>query len=126
MYSLLHPSSYQRKNFKYCTSSPNYFTKTYTYFGVQLDQTLSLRSHLEGVFKKATGRLYLLKRVRPQITTEAAMTIYTTMLVQLFTYCSILNGKPTRTYDSKIKNMEDRACRIIHNKKRDQKRASKL
>ena len=97
------------------------FTKTYTYLGVQLDQTLSLRNHLDGVYKKAIGRLYLLKRVRPQITTEAAMTIYTTMLVPLFTYCSILNGEPTRTYDSKIKNMEDRAYRIIHNKKRDQK-----
>ena len=66
------------------------FTDTYKYLSVQLDQTLSLRSHLESTFKKAPGRLYLLKRVRFQLTTDAALSIYKSILLPLFTYRSIL------------------------------------
>ena len=97
------------------------FATTYKYLGVHLDQTLSLCSHLEKTYKKASGRLYLLKRVRPYLTIEAALTIYTSMLVPLFTYCSILNGNPSRTYEKKIENMEDRAYKTIYKQKRDQR-----
>ena len=80
---------------------------------MQLDQTASLRAHIETTYKKASGRLYLLKRVRPQLTIEAALTIYKTMLIPLFTYCSILTGNPSKTFQSKVQALENRARRII-------------
>ena len=89
------------------------FTDTYKYLGVQLDQTLSLR-HLESTYKKAAGRLYLLKRVRFQLTTDAALSIYKSMLLPLFTYCSILNANPSRTHQERIDNFENRAQRIVY------------
>ena len=39
-------------------------TSTYKYLGVKLDQTLSLRDHIESTYKKASVRLYLMKRIR--------------------------------------------------------------
>ena len=39
-------------------------TSSYKYLGVKLDQTLSLRDHVESVYKKASARLYLLKSPR--------------------------------------------------------------
>ena len=90
------------------------FTDTYKYLGVQLDQTLSLRSHLESTYKKAAGRLYLLKRVRFQLTTDAALSIYKSMLLPLFIYCSILNANPSRTHQERIDNFENRAQRIVY------------
>ena len=90
-------------------------TNSYKYLGVLLDQTLSLRDHIEEVYKKAASRLYLLKRVRPQLTTEAALSIYKTMLIPIFTYCSILTGNPTKSFETKIMNMENRVRNIVFN-----------
>ena len=90
-----------------------FLTDTYKYLGIQLDQTLSLRKHIETVYKKASARLYLLKRIRPQLTTDAALTIYKTMLTPLFTYCSILTGNPSKTFQTKVKNLENRAYKIV-------------
>jgi len=46
-------------------------TNSYKYLGVQHDQTA-----IETTYRKASGRLYLLKRVQPQLTIDAALTIY--------------------------------------------------
>ena len=82
--------------------------------GVKLDQTLSLREHINSVYKKASGRLYLMKRIRPQLTTKAAQTLYKTMLLPIFTYCSILTSTYTETMERKIASVENRAYSIIY------------
>ena len=88
-------------------------TSTYKYLGVKLDETLSLREHIESVYKKASARLYLLKRIRPNLTTDVALTVYKTMLIPIFTYCSIITGNYTQTVESKIINFERKAYDII-------------
>ena len=81
---------------------------------VLLNQTLSLAEHTHSVYKKATSRLYLLKRVRHQQTTEAALTLFKTMLVPIFTYCSILTCNYTEAFERRIKSFERRALFIIY------------
>ena len=63
---------------------------TFKYLGLTLDQTLNLNNHLTKTYKIATGRLNLLRRLQPQLTVKAAITIYQSMLIPLFTYCSIV------------------------------------
>ena len=75
---------------------------TYKYLGITLDQTLNLNDHLTKTFKKATGRLNLFRRLRPQLTVKAAITIYQSMLVPLFTYCSIVTCRTSITYKHKV------------------------
>ena len=48
------------------------------------------------------------------ITTDAALSIYKSMLLPLFTYCSILNANPSRTHQERIDNFENRAQRIVY------------
>ena len=90
-------------------------TANYKYLGVKLDQTLSLREHIDTSYKKATGRLYLLKRVRPQLTVKGAIQLYQSMILPIFTYCSILSSIYTRTFEKKISSFERRAYRTIFN-----------
>ena len=62
-------------NITYRNKSISY-TDAYTYLGVKLDQSLSLTCHIKETFNKASGRLNLLRRIRPQLTEKAAYTIY--------------------------------------------------
>jgi len=88
-------------------------TTSYKYLGVKLDQTVLLNDHLNSTYKKAAGRLYLLNRLRNQLNIKAALTIYTSLILPLFTYCSIITCNSTNTYKKKLKNMESRAQKII-------------
>ena len=93
-------------------------TTAYKYLGIKLDQTLSLHDHIDSSYKKATGRLYLLKRVRPQLTIKGAIQLYQSMILPIlpiFTYCSILTSIYTRTFEEKISSFERRAYRAIFN-----------
>ena len=88
-------------------------TSKYKYLGVTLDQSLSMSEHTITTYKKAVGRLYLLQRPRPQLTVKAATVIFQSMLVPLFTYCSIITCQTNRTYKQKVKSLEDHARKII-------------
>ena len=90
-------------------------TTAYKYLGIKLDQTLSLHDHIDSSYKIATGRLYLLKRVRPQLTIKGAIQLYQSMILPIFTYCSILTSIYTRTFEEKISSFERRAYRAIFN-----------
>ena len=92
-------------------------TVTYSYLGVKLDQSLSLREQIDITCKKASGRLYLLRRIRPQLTVEVALTIYKTMLIPLFTYRSIISSTYTETLNQIINSFERRAHEVIFKRK---------
>ena len=92
------------------------FTSTYKYLGVKLDQSLALREHIDSAYKKASGRLYLLKRIRPQVTADAAIKVYKSMILPIFTYCSILTSNYTKSFEEKITSFERRSYRIIYNR----------
>ena len=85
----------------------------YKYLGVTLDQSLTMSEHTITTYKKAVGRLYLLQRLRSQLTVKAETVIFQSMLVPLFTYCSIITCQTNRTYKLKVKSLEDRARKII-------------
>ena len=101
-------------------------TTSYRYLGVNLDQTLNLTAHVDKVYKKASGRLNLLRRIRPNLTKKAALTIYKTMLLPIFTYCSIITASYTRTVEQKIANFEQRAYTIIYSTGKSPSKANKI
>ena len=92
-------------------------TVTYNYLGVKLDRSLPLRKQIDITYKKASGKLYLLRRIRPQLTVEVALTICKTMLIPLFTYCSIISSTYTETLNQRINSFERRAHEVIFKRK---------
>lgn len=89
-------------------------TPTYKYLGIKLDQTLALRDHIDSAYKKASGRLYLLRRIRPQLTIAAALNLYQSMILPIFMYCSILTSSYSRSFEEKIHNFERRSYHTIY------------
>jgi len=48
----------------------------YKYLGVHLDPTLNFETHFQKIYKKAQGRVNLLRRIRSSIDTFTAQRIY--------------------------------------------------
>ena len=57
------------------------FTKTYTYLGVLLDPSLNLNENFLTKYRKFSIRLGLLAKLRPNLTTSATQTIYTSVAI---------------------------------------------
>ena len=64
-------------------------------------------------YKKASGRLNLLSKMRCYLNTEAARKIYEMVIVPILTYSTLINLKMTPTRQQKLKSIETRAKRII-------------
>ena len=52
----------------------------YEYLGVQLDSHLNLNSHLQSMYKRISSRLNMLRKIRYQISSTVAETIFNTMI----------------------------------------------
>ena len=65
-------------------------TNSYKYLGIQLDQNLHIKDHTIQTNCKVCRRLQLPKHLRPKLTTEAAVTIYKSMILPLVTCCSLV------------------------------------
>ena len=72
-------------------------TTEYKYLGVHVDSTLNLNSHFDKCFKRASGRLRLLAKLRSYMDNATAATIYRSMILPTFTYCGILQLKLSNT-----------------------------
>ena len=57
------------------------FVNSYVYLGNLIDSSLNLTENFDLCYKRASGRLRLLKRIRSHLTTEAATAVYHSMLV---------------------------------------------
>ena len=88
---------------------------TYKYLGIEIDGSLNLNSHFEKSYKRASGRLNLLSKMRYQINSNTAETIYKSMILPVFNYCCLLLLKQSNTHTSRCKAFEVRACKIIRN-----------
>ena len=83
------------------------------YLGVQIDQHLDWVKHVECMQKKLHKCLYLLKRIRPFINKQMAMTFYKTIIQSKIDYCSVIWGNVAKTHADKLQKIQNRALRII-------------
>ena len=108
-------------NIKYRGSDINN-TNSYEYLGNLIDRSVLLNTNFEKRYKKASGRIRLLKRVRQYLTVDAAEKIFNMMIVPLLTYCSLLKLPLTRTQTSLRTFMQDQAIKIIYENNANHKR----
>ena len=88
-------------------------TTTYKYLGVHLDPTMNLETHFNKTYKKAAGRVNLLRRIRSSIGLLNAERIYRAMIMPVFTYCGTTGLGWSDTSKRLIGNIERRSLAII-------------
>jgi len=91
-------------------------TTTYKYLGINVDKCVNLNDHFESTYKKMSGRLRLLSKLRSNLTKKAAQSVYQSMIVPLFLFNSVTNLNYSRTKIAKLDSLRRRAYTIINNK----------
>ena len=86
---------------------------SYTYLGNQLDANLNLNCNFEKAYKKATGRLNLLSKLRSYINVQAAFKIYEMVIVPILMYSTMISLQLTATQLKKLNSFDNRANKII-------------
>ena len=61
--------------------------EVYEYLGVHVDKTLSFLEQFDKIYRKAAKRLGLLHRIRQKLSTQAAESIYRSIVKPSLTYC---------------------------------------
>ena len=89
-------------------------TTEYKYLGVHVDSTLNLNSHFDKCFKRASGRLRLLAKLRSYMDNATAATIYRSMILPTFTYCGILQLKLSNTQISRLSSFHSRSLKVVY------------
>ena len=92
----------------------NHQTSRYKYLGNTINPSLNFNDDFQVKYKKASGRLRLLAKVRPSLNQKSAEQIYGMMVTPLLTYCSLLNLKLTETQKKMLKSIEKRASRLVN------------
>ena len=88
-------------------------TTNYKYLGIHLDSTLNLDMHFCKTYKKAAGRVNLLRRIHSNTDTLSAERIYRAMIMPIFTYCGQITLGWPETRRCQIRSLEQRNHRII-------------
>ena len=89
----------------------------FKYLGVMLDPCHSWNDHIDLISTKISSRLGMLRKTHRVIPREACITLYDTMILPLFDYCSAVwhgCGKTNRDYLNKLQR---RAVSIIEGRK---------
>ena len=92
---------------------PIQHTNSYTYLGIELDPSLTLNGNFDKAYKKASGRLSLLQKMRSYLNVEAAYNIFEMVIAPLLLYSSLINLMITTTQQKKLLSIEKRANHII-------------
>ena len=88
-------------------------TTCYNYLGVHLDPTLNFETHFRKIYKKAAGRVNLLRRIRSNIDSFSAQRIYQSMIMPIFTYCGYISLGWSESRKRMIRSIEARSLAII-------------
>ena len=83
------------------------------YLGVLIDEHLDWVKHIEYLGKKIAKDIYLLKRIRPYVTKQTALTFYTSIIQSRFDYCSIIWGNAGKGCLDKLQKLQNRSLRIV-------------
>lgn len=89
-------------------------TTEYKYLGTHIDRTLNLGGNFDQKVKKTSSKLYLLKRLRPLLTQDAAITVYKSYVLSALKFNCIVQLNLTRTQKNCLKNLGTRASVILN------------
>ena len=85
----------------------------YKYHGVEIDQSLTWRDHVEKIAKKASGGIGVLRRVKHLIPYHTLITMFKSIVLSYFDYCSIVWGSCGEGIRNRPQTLQNRAARVV-------------
>ena len=82
--------------------------------GVQIDESLNWRPHINTISKKISAGIAILKRVSHLITFDTGVNVYNALVMPYFNYCSAVWGNINKGLaDKRLQKMQNRATRTL-------------
>ena len=81
--------------------------------GVYIHKHLNWSTQIEKISKKIASAIGALKRIRPYVTTDAAIHVYRALIEPHFDYCCSVWDGLGQILSSKIQKLQNRAARIV-------------
>ena len=100
-------------NIKYAHENVQ-FTKTYKYVGVKITPSLNMNTNFDHTYKKASGRLRLLRKIGSHLTTGSCGLLYQSMIIPILTYCGTAHLPKSQGQLEKLESLHRRATEIIN------------
>ncbi len=85
------------------------------FLSVVLDEQLNWHNHIDNQYAKISKNIALLRRAKRFLTENALITMYNSLVVPHFTYCSTVWHNENITHIDKLSKLQKRAARVITN-----------
>ena len=82
--------------------------------GVQIDQNLNFEEHINKMLKKGNQKLHALMRISPFLDKDKLRLMMKTFIESQFNYCPLIWMCHSRTLNSKINKLQERALRVVY------------
>ena len=86
---------------------------SYEYLGITLDNHLTMSMQIDKIYKRASNRVKLLQRIRPNISPLVAEKVYSVMIRPVLLYCYPVYLCVGESAKKKLQSIQDRANKII-------------
>ena len=85
----------------------------YKYLGIILDAHLNFKEHVANVFGKVSSRLGVLRRIRKNLTLDAANKVYKSTILPILDYCDVAWNSIGQNECKKLEQLQKRAANIV-------------
>ena len=89
------------------------FVKSAKYLGVEIDSKLSWSNHIDGLCKKLSSQLYILRRLKQTLPTDDINCVYYAIFQSIIDFCITVWGSAAQKYLCKIQKFQNRAARLL-------------
>ena len=87
--------------------------RTYKYLGVEIDESLTWGHQIEKILKIVSGAIGALRRVRHLLPQETLISMYNSLVLPYFDYCSTVWETCGKGMTDKLQTLQNRAARVI-------------
>ena len=106
--------SYQSNNFIYLRNTFLQGEDLVKLLGLQVEEDLSIETHLNSVIKKGNQKLHALMRISKYQSSEKLRLVMKAFIESQFNYCPLVWMFHSRTILKKINNLHERALRVVY------------
>ena len=89
------------------------FVNSFEYLGIHIDQTLSMNSYVDSIYKKCTMKLSMLYKIRNFISKDTALLILKTMIRPYMDYGDFIIDSAHVAKVDKLERLQERILRLL-------------